>query len=413
MIAYLDLPSGLSGDMFLACLIDAGWSVEELRGTVARMNLGGDRVDVEAEQKMVGALRALCVRVRTSESHHHRHLKHVREIVEQADLSALVKRRAVAVFTRLAAAEAKVHGTTIEKIHFHEVGALDSIADVVGVCAGLEALGIEKLYCSALPVAQGWINSAHGQIPLPAPATLEILSAAGAPVRPGPTAPAPQTQPGAPMVFAPLQQAKPQSPVELVTPTAAALVAELAEFTQPMMILRRIGVGAGSYAFAWPNIARLWLGEEQRAGGQMVQIETNIDDMNPQLYAATMEKLLAAGAADAWLVPVQMKKGRPGVVLGVLAAASLEPAMAEILLRETTTLGVRAHEVRRHEAGREWRVVETVFGPVRLKVKLRDGRVLGWMPEYEDCRKLAEVKDVPVRQVWESALAAAGQAPLG
>ena len=406
MIAYLDLPSGLSGDMFLACLIDAGWSVEELRAVIAKMNLAEDTVTVDAADKMVGSLRALHVRVRTSESHHHRHLKHVREIIDKADLPAGVKEKAVAVFTRLAAAEAKVHGTTIEKIHFHEVGALDSIADIVGVCAGLEAMKIERLYCSALPVAPGWTGSAHGQIPLPAPATLEILSAAGAPVRPGPTAPQPAIKPGAPMVFTPVQTAKAPPPVELVTPTAAALVSELATFIQPVMRLKRIGIGAGTRDFAWPNIARLWLGEEEAAAGPMVQIETNIDDMNPQFYAPAMDKLFAAGAVDAWLTPVQMKKNRPGVVLSVLAPASLEAVLAEILLRETTTLGVRVHPVHRHEAQREWQTAQTPFGPVRLKLKRRDGRLLGAMPEYEDCRKLAEEKGVPVRHVWEAALAA-------
>lgn len=409
MIAYLDLPSGLSGDMFLACLIDGGWSVDELRSVIGRMNLAEDVVSVEAADKMVGSLRAMHVRVRTSESHHHRHLKHVREIIDKADLPAVVKQRAIAVFTRLAAAEAKVHGTTIEKIHFHEVGALDSITDIVGVCAGLTALNIETLYCSALPVAQGWINSAHGQIPLPAPATLEILSAAGAPVRPGPTVPQPQIKPGAPLVFAPAQQAKAPPPVELVTPTAAALVSEMATFSQPAMRLKRIGIGAGGYEFAWPNIARLWLGEEEGAPGPVVQLETNIDDMNPQLYAPVLEKLFSAGAADAWLTPVQMKKGRPGVVLSVLAAASLEAAIADILLRETTTLGVRVHPVHRHEAQREWKTAQTAYGPVRLKLKQRDGQLLGAMPEYEDCRRLAEEKSVPVRQVWEAALGAAAQ----
>jgi uncharacterized protein (TIGR00299 family) protein len=303
-----------------------------------------------------------------------------------------VKDRSIAIFTRLARAEAKVHGTTVEQIHFHEVGALDAIVDIVGAAMGLHELGIEKLYCSALPAGHGWIDCAHGKMPLPAPATLELMSMAGAPTRPAP------------------------GPGELVTPTGAAIVCELARFAQPQMRLHRIAIGAGKKDFDWPNVARLWLGVEQATDAgeadstaQLVQLETNIDDMNPQLYASLVEKLLAAGAIDVWLTPVQMKKGRPGVVLAALARQSQQQTLADAIIRETTTLGVRCFPVQRYEAERETASVHTGFGLIPVKLKRWGGRVLGAMPEYEDCRRLAEEKRLPVRVVYETALAAAHQ----
>jgi uncharacterized protein (TIGR00299 family) protein len=382
MIAYLDLPSGLSGDIFLGCLVDAGWPLAALQRTVERLALPADSWSIRQESVMRGPLRATLVHVAATEGDQHRHLSDVRGIIQAADLPEPVKQRAVAVFTRRAAAEAAVHGSTVESVHFHEVGALDAIIDIVGVCAGLHELGVTQLYASSVPLGEGWVNSAHGRIPVPAPATLNLLTAVHAPVRPAP------------------------GPGELVTPTGAALLAELATFSQPRMTLQRIGVGTGQKDFAWPNVARLMLGEPV-GSGEYVQIETNIDDMNPELYSAVSDALFAAGALDVWLTPIQMKKGRPGVLLGVLAPAAQENALADLLLRETTTLGVRVRSVHRHEAQRTFATVETAYGEIQVKLKWLEGQVVGAKPEFEQCRRLAETQGVPVRLIYEVALAAA------
>lgn len=385
MIAYLDLPSGLSGDMTLSCLVDAGWDIAALQGVIDSLKLP-EPCRVESSRVMRKAIQATHVDVQTPPSHQHRHLHHIETIINAATLSQTVKDRAIAVFRRLAAAEAKVHGSTIEKVHFHEVGALDAIIDIVGSCAGLEALNITELFASPVPLGWGWTLSDHGQIPIPAPATLEILSAARVPTR--------------------------QSPGggELLTPTGAALLAELAQFQQPPMRIVRTAVGTGTRDPEWPNVARLLLGEPLAgSSAALVELATNIDDMNPQLYAPVMAQLLSSGALDVWLAPVQMKKNRPGVVLHVLAPASSERTLAEILLRQTTTLGVRSHGVTRHEAAREFRKVATIYGEVAIKLKLLDGQIIGAMPEYEDCRRLAEEKGVAVKTVLEAAGEAARQ----
>lgn len=382
MIAYLDLPAGLSGDMFLGCLVDAGWPIDGLRAVLDGLDLPAGSWQVRAEQVRRGPLRATLVHVDVAETTQHRHLSDIRELIERSRLAPWVQAQAIATFARLAIAEAKVHGEPVEHVHFHEVGALDAIVDIVGAAAGLHALGIEQLYASGAPLGSGWVQSAHGQIPLPAPATLELLAAAQAPTRPTP------------------------GPGELVTPTGAAVLTQYARFEQPEMRLARVGVGAGQRDPAWPNVARLLLGEPL-AAGPMVEISTNIDDMNPELYGAVTQRLFAAGARDVWLTPVQMKKGRPGVVLSLIAPASLEAALSDLLLRETTTLGVRVHAVHRHEAMRDQRTVDTRYGPVQVKLKLIGGQIWGAMPEYDDCQRAAEAAGVPVRLVYEEALAQA------
>ena len=383
MIAYLDLPSGLSGDMFLGCLIDAGWPIDRLRGVIANMRLPAEEWSIEVRDVKKVGIRATLVDVRAKEGHAHRHLKHIREIIEKGEAPDHVKQKALAVFTRLANAEAKVHGTTAEKIHFHEVGAVDAIIDIVGACAGIFDLGIEKIYASPVPLSGGWGHMAHGQMPLPAPATLELLAAAGAPTVPGP------------------------GPGEWVTPTGAAILAEFATFEQPAMSLSKVGIGAGQRDTAWPNIARMWLGQPKSAGS-MVQLETNIDDMNPQIYGSVSEKLFAAGARDVWLTPVQMKKNRPGIVLSVLAPASEEAKLVQLILRETTTFGVRVHRIdHRHEVRREFRDMQTPHGAVRAKIKYLGDEPVAVMPEYEDCRKLAEQTGQPLRVIHEIAAARA------
>jgi uncharacterized protein (TIGR00299 family) protein len=417
-IAYLDTPSGISGDIFLGCLVDAGWPLDRLRAVVAALHLPTDSWEVRAEEVMRGPLRATLIHVDVTEGDAHRHLSHVRDIIDAGDLPDRVKARAIAVFTRLAEAEAKVHGSTVEEIHFHEVGALDAIVDIVGVCAGLHELGIERLHASPLPLGHGWANTMHGKIPLPAPATLELLAAANAPTRPAP------------------------GPGELVTPTGAALLAELSTFTQPPMRLEKVGLGAGQKQFEWPNVARLWIGQsaavmsemERGLGGssgseqihsasairsdlanpldpgsilnEVVVLETNIDNMAPELYGAVSDRLFAAGALDVWTTPIGMKKNRPATLLSVLAPVDCEDELATLILRETTTLGVRVHTLRRHVARRALRTVQTVYGEARVKLKWVEGEVVGAAPEYEDCRRLADAAHVPVRLVYDAVHAA-------
>lgn len=410
MIGYLDLPAGISGDMFLGCLIDAGWSIDALRAALTKLKLPASDWSVEAKTVMKGVLRATLVDVKVTEGpqplpmthkfvmnpasghghdHSHRNFNDIRAIIEKSDLPEAVKSKSIAVFGRLAFAEAKVHGTTVEQIHFHEVGALDAIVDIVGSVAGVHELGIEKLYSSALPMGGGWTMSQHGKIPLPAPATLELLTAAGAPTR---------TSPG---------------DGELVTPTGAALVCELATFAQPSLRLQKLGTGAGQRDCAWPNIARLWLGIEEKSqsnsasSSSIVQLETNIDDMNPQLYSPLMDRLFASGALDVWLTPIHMKKNRPGVTLCVLAPAAVQDAIADLILRQSTTLGIRVVPVTRFEAEREMRTVATAFGQIQVKCKKWAGEVVGVMPEYEACAKLALAANVSVKEVYDAAMVAA------
>jgi uncharacterized protein (TIGR00299 family) protein len=396
MIAFLDLPSGLSGDMLLGCLLDSGWEAQRLRNTIELLPLDASEWAVEVRQVVKSSLRATRVEVLAEEATQQRRLRDVAEIINRSTLPEIVRKRAVAIFQRLANAEARVHGTTPDQIHFHEVGAVDAIIDIVASVNGLHELGIERLYASAIPLGHGWTNTAHGRIPLPAPATIELLASVNAPTRPAP------------------------GPGELLTPTGAAILAELATFEQPAISVSRIGIGAGQRDFDWPNVARMWLGEasatqaatrhEPTGSSAIVRLETNIDDMNPQIYSVVADKLLKTGALDVWLTPVQMKKGRPGVVISVLATVSDEAKLADILLRETSTLGVRILPIiYRHEARRELREVCTPLGKLRVKVKWIGDEAVDAVPEFEDCRIVAESNQMPVLRVQKCALVA-GQA---
>ncbi len=401
-IAYVDCFSGISGDMFLAALIDAGLPLEVLRAELAKLALP-EAFTLEVSETCKGRLRACLLHVDVPHLHEHAHdhepnhdhdhehahahqrgWREIRELIQASPLDEGVKLTSLAIFSRLAAAEGRVHGVPPEEVHFHEVGAVDSIVDIVGAAIGLRLLGIERLYASALPMGSGTVESQHGLLPLPAPATLELLAEAKAPTVPS------------------------SARVELVTPTGAAILAALATFEQPPMTVSGRGVGAGQRELPWPNILRLIVGEGAGQSGGHVALETNIDDMNPQLFAPVMERLFATGALDVYLAPIYMKKNRPGTLLGVIARAQDEPALARLLLEETTTLGVRVHPVARYEAGRESRTVDTEFGPLQVKLKLLEGRVLQAAPEYEDCLRVAQARGVPLARVL-SAAAAAGQ----
>ena len=380
--AYCDCYSGISGDMFLAALIDAGLPLDELQAGIDLLGLP-EKVEIQAAEIHKGALRCMNVEVIVPHSHHHRHLSDISEMISAAALPAPVQNTALNIFRLLGEAEARVHGTSLEEVHFHEVGALDLIVDIVGTAIGIEALGIERLYASALPFSGGQVQTEHGMLPVPAPATLEILTRAHAPLTPSP------------------------AQVELVTPTGAAILAALATFQRPNLVVTGVGVGAGKRELPWPNIFRLILGESTpEAEYPLVLIETNIDDMNPQLFGHVMTRLFELGALDVYLTPIYMKKNRPGTLLGVVARRQDEPILADLILKETTTLGLRVQPVYRYTARREFKTVATPYGDVKVKVKLIDGRAVQAMPEYDDCARLAQEQGVPLAQVYTAALSA-------
>ncbi len=392
MIAYFDCFSGISGDMTLGALVDAGLSFDHLKAELAKLPVGG--YSLAADRVTSKGLRGTLVRVDLDPAapQPHRHLRDILSIIQGSALDERVRERSAAIFRKLAEAEARVHGVGVEEVHFHEVGAVDAIVDVVGSVVGLAALGVERVYASSLPTGSGTVRTAHGLLPVPAPATLELLKMAGAPLR----ASAAQT--------------------ELVTPTGAAILATLAEFRQPEIALRAVGHGFGRKELPWANCLRLWLGEAPAGQGgaerdEIAVLEANLDDTTPELLGAAMARLFEAGALDVYFTPIQMKKNRPGVKLSVLGPVEHEDRLAATMLRETTTLGVRASRARRLKARRWQREVATPWGPIRVKVKAFEGALTA-APEYDDCLRLATAAGVPVAEVYAVAKAAA-RAPEG
>jgi len=396
-LIYFDCFSGISGDMALGALLDAGLSLDALRAELAKLQLDGWSVDTErGMRRYLSGTRAL---VHAPEQATHRHLSDVQSIIDASALAPALKQRAIQVFTLLAEAEGQVHGIPAGQVHFHEVGALDAIIDIVGVVAGLALLGIEEVYASALPLGTGWTRAAHGALPLPAPAVLALLAGAHAPT------------------------ISDDTPFELVTPTGAALLAGLAEFRRPPMRITRVGYGLGARDLERPNVLRVWLGTtdrepsaENRAPGAdnsqfsilnsqfPILLETNIDDQPAEQLAYAIEQLLALGALDAWLTPIQMKKGRAATLLSALVPAELEATAVALLMRETSTLGLRRRAIERHVAEREIVAVATPLGPVRVKRKRWQGQEMGASPEYEDCARLAREHGLPLREVYALAL---------
>jgi pyridinium-3,5-bisthiocarboxylic acid mononucleotide nickel chelatase len=386
-LAYLDCSSGISGDMFLAALLDAGVELDRLRAELAKIDLGP--YEFTQSRVMRKGIAGNHVDIVIPDKQPHRHLSHIEKLIGEAALDEAAKQKALQVFRRLGEAEAKLHNQPIEKIHFHEVGAVDAILDIVGVCLGLAMLGNPELVCSPLNVGGGSVEAAHGTLPVPAPATAELLK-------------------GIPVYSSGVES-------ELVTPTGAALVSTLAaEFGPvPAMKVERIGYGAGAMDFTrHPNIARLMLGERTRDAGAaagdetVVVIEANIDDMNPQLYGPFAEKALAAGALDVTCSPLQMKKNRPGLLVSVISKPELESTLTHLFFEETTTIGVRITEARRKVLEREVVKVETAFGPVKMKVARLEGKIVNAAPEFEDCRRLADEKSLPLKEVMQAAQAA-------
>lgn len=392
MLAYFDLFAGISGDMILGALVDAGLPLASLEETVALLGLS-DEVEVAAGKVRKGGLTGTGVRVerRTvpDRGGHSRlparGLKEILAMMGNAPLPAPVKTSASRIFQRLGEVEARIHGIPLEEVHFHEVGAVDAIVDVVGAVAGLHALGVTRVAASPIPLSRGSVRSAHGLLPVPAPATLALL--AECPVY------------GLDGVA-----------IENVTPTGAAILSTLARSFGPLpaMIPQRTGYGAGTLDLPIPNLLRLILGEESAPDGLQIEtlslLSTNIDNMPGEWFGPLFDQLLAEGALDVWLTPVQMKKNRPGLVLQLLAEPLTIPSLRRVLLYETTTLGVREETVSRWSLPREIRRVATPWGEVRVKVaRLPDGTEKA-APEFEDCRRLAETHRVPLREVYQTAI---------
>jgi uncharacterized protein (TIGR00299 family) protein len=433
-IAYLDCFSGISGDMFLGALLDAGVSPKLLEDTVKGLDIGAR---LEISRILRGGISATKVDVYVNgekdlprevfreqqennhahehahahghghshgESHeHHRHdhdhkhgrsLSDISKIIEKAAISSTAKATAIKIFETLGQAEAEIHNTSIDQVHFHEVGAVDAMVDIVCAAVGAESLAVEEWVCSPLNVGGGTVKCAHGTLPVPAPATLKLLR------------------------DAPVYSSGPQ--VELVTPTGAAIVKTLsARFAPfPAMKIEKAGYGAGTRDFPeHPNLLRLTIGEAALAddantlpstsptsNDRITVLEANLDDLSPQVLAYAMERLLAEGALDVFSVPVQMKKSRPGALLTVLAKMEDANRLTKTIFAETTTLGVRRREEQRQTLSRRWETVDTTWGPVRIKIANMNGSVSNYAPEYEDCRTLAEAQHVPLRTVMQEAI---------
>jgi uncharacterized protein (TIGR00299 family) protein len=383
-VLYADAFAGISGDMTVGALVALGLPLPRLRDELQRLPLTG--YTIAATARAVHGIRATRFDVHTvAPEHGHRTFRDIRSMLEGGSLDPVVKRHALAVFTKLAQAEGRVHGVPPDDVEFHEVGAVDSIVDIVATAIGMAALGVERVHVSSLPLGSGLVPSQHGTLPVPGPATVELLR--GFTTRPG------------------------DGEGELVTPTGAAIVAGLATPDAPPEIrIEAVGYGAGQRTLAdRPNLLRLVLGDSAAASASdaLVVVETNIDDYNPEFYEHVMEQLFAAGARDVYLAPVHMKKNRPGIVLSVLCAEAEREPLSRIILSETSAIGLRYYPVRRLVLPREIRDVSTPYGTVRLKVAVSpDGRE-HVAPEYDDCKRAALEKRVPIQLVYRAALAAA------
>jgi pyridinium-3,5-bisthiocarboxylic acid mononucleotide nickel chelatase len=378
---YFDCFSGCSGDMIIGALLDAGVSLEELKKGLNLLGLDGYQLKAEKVLRSSISSMKFNVVMEEHDHHHHRGLTEIIRIIDSSQLPDIVKKKSIQVFNRLGEVEAGIHGAPLEEVHFHELGAVDSIIDIVGAILALDILKIERFYSSGFPAGAGTVNTAHGILPVPAPATLKLMALAGTPVisNPGPS----------PNIG------------ELVTPTGAALITSLAEFHRPELRIEKVGYGAGNKDFqAWPNIMRVWIGEEIDLTNvsSLVLLETNIDDMNPQIYGYLMDKLLEEKALDVWFTPIQMKKNRPAVMLSVLAAQENETTLSKIILSETSTLGIRIRQVDRHEVQRKLIEFASSLGKARAKVKIYTDLVT-ISPEYEDCRRIASERQLPLHEV--------------
>jgi pyridinium-3,5-bisthiocarboxylic acid mononucleotide nickel chelatase len=377
-VAYFDCFSGASGDMILGALLDAGLPFERLQAELAKLALPERAFALEAKAVHRAGFAATKLDVLVHEPPRHRSLAEVLDVVRRSSLPESDIERVQAVFQALGEVEAEVHGSSLEEVELHEVGAVDALVDVTGAVAGLRLLGVQDVYVSPFTLGHGEGKGSHGALPLPAPATLALVARAGAPI---------------------VEGEGPRG--EMVTPTGAALLTTLGRFERPAMRIEEVGYGAGGRDPSdRPNVLRVWLGETEPAGKRMRLIETNIDDMSPELLAYTHEALMTAGAADAWFTSIQMKKGRPAVMLSVLCQEAAESSLVALLLRETSTLGVRVGDVSRYEAERDVLEFESSLGPAAVKVKRLPGEQPRIAPEYEVCRRIARERSLPLSEVY-------------
>ena len=377
-ILYFDCSAGVSGDMTLGALLHLGVSVDDLNTELAKLPIKGFQISVQKVNKR--GVEALKVDVLvTEEDAHHRGLTTIKNIINESTLDEKVKNIAIKIFTKLGEAEAKIHGTTVDKIHFHEVGAIDAIVDIVGTAILLDKLQIGEIYASSIHTGSGFVTCQHGTMPIPAPATLELLK-------------------GAPIYSTEIKG-------ELTTPTGAAILSTLTkEFGQiPLMKVDKIGYGAGTKDLAIPNVLRVSLGylEESFLDCQQQWIlECNIDDMNHEFIDYVMDKLFQAGAKDVYFTPIQMKKNRPALKLSVLYGREIEEKVFSIIFTETTSIGIRKYPVEKIMLDRKTQSVETPWGNVNIKLAYYKGQLVNTAPEYEDCKRLAEKTGLPIKQIY-------------
>jgi uncharacterized protein (TIGR00299 family) protein len=381
---YFDCFAGASGDMILGALVAAGVDQDQLRDQLALLEVDGFAIDFETANR--SGLSATYARVQTAHEHKHRHLSDITKIINQSKLSEGVKETAIGVFTRLAEAEAKVHNEPVDHVHFHEVGALDAIVDVVGAAICFDLLKIERFVSSPLHVGSGMIQIAHGTFPVPPPAVSELL--AGVPFYSG------------------------EIKGELVTPTGAAIITTLcSEYGPiPLMTTEATGYGAGTREYkGFPNVLRVLIGQSEARSTNdqnLWMLETNLDDVSPQIIGHVMDRAFAAGALDCYVTPVQMKKNRPGVLISVLCESNKKEELQELLFLETTTLGVRSYQVERRALARSIVKVQTEYGPIDVKLAHLNGTVVNQMPEFEQCRDAAIGAGVPLKKVEDAVRAA-------
>jgi pyridinium-3,5-bisthiocarboxylic acid mononucleotide nickel chelatase len=381
-IGYFDCFSGISGDMTLGALVDAGVDPGAILATVASLGLPAS---LTFETVRRGGFRATHAKVEAAHEHVHRHMHHIEAIIEKSALTPRQQDLARRIFLRLGQAEAAVHGIELAKIHFHEVGAIDSIVDILGAAVGLDLLGVDRFESSPVPPGRGWVKAAHGKMPLPAPGTAELLK-------------------GVPLASSDVE-------MELTTPTGAAILTTVCEAFGPLpaLTVEAIGLGAGTRELqGQANILRLFVGKVALPadGDRVWVLETNLDDLPGEIVGYTTAQLMTAGALDAFVTPVQMKKNRPGVMISVLCEEGSIADMEEVLFRETTTLGVRRYPVSRHKLRRQATQVDTRFGPVKGKLGWIEGRPPTFSPEHDDCARVASASGVALREVHDAAHAA-------
>jgi len=379
-IAYFDCFSGASGDMILGAMIDAGLSLKTLREELENLRVSGLRLKTRKVLK-AGIAGTQVIVERENERRPHRNLKEMLSIIDRSRLDSEIKEKSKTIFQRIASAEATIHHIPIEEVHFHELGGLDSVVDIVGSVLGLRHLKVDEVWVSRVNVGGGFVKCAHGMLPVPAPATLSLMK-------------------GKPIYSSGIER-------ELLTPTGAAILTTLgSKFGEmPLMKVEKIGYGAGRDELPHPNLLRLMIGSSLKQSGKerVTVIETNIDDMNPQLFDYIMERLFKMGAFDVFLIPVMMKKNRPGLLLTVISPMDKRQILTEFLLRETTTLGMRWREEERVRAEREILILNTPYGKVRFKIAYWEGERVNLSPEYEDCKRIAIKQGIPLKDIFDEA----------